>query len=89
MGNHKIVERIPNDAVPIRNDKNERAFDFKDEGTGIFLYVKCHSNRSKTGDRTKVVKICITDVLKQIEDKMVDSERQMFRQDVLKAINSM
>lgn len=89
MVNHKIIECVPNDAVPIRNDKNERAFDFKDEGTGVFLYVKCHSSRSKTGDRTKVVRICITDVLKQIGDKMVDSERQLFRQDVLKVINSM
>lgn len=86
MVNHKVVECIPADAVPIRNDKNERAFDFKDEGTGLFLYVKCHRNRTKTGDKTKVVKICVTDVLKQIGDTLTDTDKQMFRQDVLKVM---
>lgn len=86
MVNHKIIECIPADAVPIRNDKNERAFDFKDEGTGLFLYVKCHSNHTKTGNKTKIVKICVTDVLKQIGDTLADTDKQMFRRDVLDAI---
>lgn len=88
MVSHKLIERVPEDAVPIRNDKNERAFDFKDEETGIFLYVKCHSNRTKTGDKTKVVKICVTDVLKQIGDKLADSERRVFRQNIMDVISS-
>jgi len=88
MVNHKIIEYIPADAIPIRNEKNERAFDFKDEGTGVFLYVKCHSNRTKTGDKTRIVKICVTDVLKQIGDTLTDADKQMFRQDVLNAIRS-
>lgn len=86
MVNHKIIEYIPVGAIPIRNDKNERAFDFKDEGTGLFLYVKCHSNRTKTGDKTRIVKICVTDVLKQIGDTLTDTDKRMFRQDVLDAI---
>lgn len=86
MVNHKIIEYIPADAIPIRNDKNERAFDFKDEGTGLFLYVKCHSNRTKTGDKTRIVKICVTDVLKQIGDTLTEADKRMFRQNVLDAI---
>lgn len=88
MVSHKFAEYVPEDAVPIRNDKNERAFDFKDEGTGIFLYVKCHSTRTKTGSKTKVVRICVIDVLKQIGDKLADTEKQVFRREVMDAINT-
>lgn len=83
----KLVQIIPEGTIPVINEYGERAFDFKGEGTGIFLYMKCYcSRKQRDGKNYKIVKICLTDVIRQIWSYMSDQERLLYRKMIIDGI---
>ncbi len=84
--NHKPVEIVSSEvAVPVLNSNNERAFDFRVERTGIFIYVRCYCSKSK--DKKKIVRICLIDIIKQIWNNLSDFEKSVLKPEIEKIIS--
>ena len=74
--NHKWIDELPEGAFPVKSG-NDTAFAVVDEGTGVFLYIKVYrSHKQENGKNFKVVRICLTDVLRQIWGGITDPERR-------------
>lgn len=83
----KSVQMPSEKAISVINEDNERAFDFKNEGDGIFLYVKCYcSRKQRNGKNYKIVKICLTDVIQQVWEHISNHEKKILYKIIMDVI---
>lgn len=73
--NHKLVERGEgNHSI---YDADFRVCDFEVTDTGIFLILKCYSGKEQSKHR--LVRICLTDFLVQIRNKLPYEKRELLK----------
>lgn len=59
----------------IINGNQERTFDLLRESTGLYLQVKIHDGKRK--NRSRILRIAISDVLYQVWTKMTPTEKKV------------